>query len=114
MRTLLSGLCAAAGLFAPAWLLHGQDWPQFAAGPRRLSAAGTEDAARVGWVRWALNEHAGQPASFPYSGGVVAANGVVFAVGKVGPGEVALAVDGATGAVRWAAPVPAPVLGSWS
>jgi outer membrane protein assembly factor BamB len=108
------GLVGCAVVFACAGAAIAQEWPQFAGGPQRLSASGSASVPRVGMVRWSVMQHLGQPVTFPHPGGAIVAGCVVYAVGRAVGGDAALAVDGTTGAVRWAAPVAPPVVGSWS
>ena len=71
--TMLGGAMAlCAGMRAQA-----QDWPQYAAGPERCSASGSNSVPRVGALRWSLTEHAGQAVAFSNPGGVVVEAGGV-------------------------------------
>ncbi len=102
---------------APARAQH--DWTHFAGGPMRASTA-LRETPSIGSPAWVRSADAqGNAITFSGQSGVVASLDRVFAVGSVTPPAQAkqhkvFAIDRRSGALSWAAPVPAPLFDSRS
>jgi outer membrane protein assembly factor BamB len=104
-------LLAACGASSAA---RAQDWPQFAGTPSRASTSIALPAS-LAPPRWvASHDRQNNPIAFALQSGVIADRTRVFPIGKVGAQWMVFAIGAADGAVWWAAPIPAPVLDSWS
>jgi outer membrane protein assembly factor BamB len=87
-----------------------QEWPQYGRDGRHVSALTAAVPPLL--ERWFIARYNGHALTFPNPGGVVAAAGSVYAVGQLDGADALIAADAATGAVRWAAPVPPATYGS--
>jgi outer membrane protein assembly factor BamB len=106
-------LASALALIGLTPLAAAQSWPQYARSPDRLSLADSLPSSLT--PRWTCTQDpAASPISFAPQSGLVADRTRVFALGKVGSQWKLFAISAETGAVWWAAPVPAPLLDSWS
>jgi len=116
--TAISGWCWAVPVLAAACgQTHGQDWPQFARGPNRVSVSpgATAPPLSLAMPRWVLSQDSSSnPITFVGQAGVAAGAGRVVAVGRVGGQFKVFCVDAAAGSILWAQPVPATILDSWS
>ncbi|MFN0133331.1 MAG: PQQ-binding-like beta-propeller repeat protein [Phycisphaerales bacterium] len=106
----MAALLALAGA-AP--IARGDDWPMLARDANRVSLGNS--LPPLGTPAWiASTDPAGAAVSFPGQTGVVADNKHVYAIGTVGGQTRVLAYDVVSGAPRWSAAVPTPLLESWA